>query len=230
MKKLFVLIMFFSITVFLYAENSYAEIISFVGKAEYQENSEWKALEQGLKLKQGTIISTGFKSSVVLKIGNSNFTIAPLTRITISKLIENDSNYDTEVKLATGKLKMDVKPVSAGKSSKFTVKSPVATASIRGTSGEFSAGGKLVAYTGIWTYNTSASKEIFVTANQEVVISEKGEIVLPQENAKKETKLQGSTERLSEQELVFHTPISPAISENNEITEAKINVSVIFQD
>ena len=127
-----------------------AEVISFTGKAEYQTAQGWLPITVGTTLDQGTMISTGFKSSVVLAIGDSRFTVAALSRITIDKLTESDSNYDTEMNLSTGKLKMDVK-AKPGKSTSFTVRSPTATASVRGTSGIMAATGTLQSSTGIWT-------------------------------------------------------------------------------
>lgn len=126
-----------------------AEVISFTGKAEYETPQGWVPVAVGTVLDQGTVISTGFKSSVVLAIGESRFTVAALSRISIDKLLEDDSNYDTEMSLSTGKLKMSVRS-KPGKSTSFTVRSPTATASVRGTSGIISAAGQLQSLTGVW--------------------------------------------------------------------------------
>ena len=114
----------------LAAEPDKAEVISFTGKAEYQTDNGWVPLSQGSFLDQGTVISTGFRSTAVLKIGDSRFTVEPLSRITISKLAESDQNYDTEMNLSTGKLKIDVKAVP-GRTTAFTVRSHTATSSVR---------------------------------------------------------------------------------------------------
>ena len=99
-----------------------AEVISFTGKAEYQTAQGWEPITVGAQLEQGTVISTGFKSSVVLAIGDSRFTVAALSRIAIDKLVEDNNSYDTEMKLSAGKLQMDVK-AKPGKSTAFTVRS-----------------------------------------------------------------------------------------------------------
>lgn len=160
-----------------------AEVISFTGKAEYQTDQGWLPITVGTTLDQGTMISTGFKSSVVLAIGDSRFTVAALSRITIDKLTESDSNYDTEMNISTGKLKMDVK-AKPGKSTSFTVRSPTATASVRGTSGVMDVTGTLQSSTGVWTMSPRRpnSKPIYVRGTQSADISD-FETTNPQQTA-----------------------------------------------
>ena len=161
-----------------------AEVISFTGKAEYQTAQGWLPITVGTTLDQGTMISTGFKSSVVLAIGDSRFTVAALSRITIDKLTESDSNYDTEMNLSTGKLKMDVK-AKPGTSTSFTVRSPTATASVRGTSGIMAATGTLQSSTGVWTMSPRRpnSKPIYVRGTQSADIPSDLVVTAPQQTA-----------------------------------------------
>lgn len=195
----------------LAAEPDKAEVISFTGKAEYQTENGWVPLSQGSFLDQGTVISTGFRSTAVLKIGDSRFTVEPLSRITISKLSESDQNYDTEMNLSTGKLKIDVKAVP-GRTTAFTVRSPTATASVRGTSGEFSAAGTLTATTGVWTYTPqNRTKNINVEAGQSIQTAENGIVTAPQQEAQKKaagSKDSSSTKTLATEESISTVNIS----------------------
>lgn len=205
MKKiaLSVLLMLVS-SVALFAASDKAQVVSFTGKAEYQTSQdEWLPLSVGAILDQGTVISTGFKSSVVLTVGESRFTVAALSRITISKLIENDSNYDTEMNLATGKLKMNVKS-KPGKTTAFTVRSPTATASVRGTSGIMSSDGNLQSITGTWSSMASnGTKEVKVSGTQSTQITSATVISSPQQtNVIASTISQASTSSLAAQEAV----------------------------
>lgn len=160
-----------------------AEVISFTGKAEYETPQGWVPIAVGTVLNQGTVISTGFKSSVVLAIGESRFTVAALSRISIDKLTENDSNYDTEMSLTTGKLKMNVKS-KPGKSTAFTVRSPTATASVRGTSGIISATGQLQSLTGVWAMAPIGSgKSIEVKGTQSARITAPTAVETPQQTS-----------------------------------------------
>ena len=115
-----------------------ATVVSTKGKAEVQNGSSWIALKNGDTLDQGSVIQTGFKSEVVLKIKESTVTVAPLSRITLQTLAEREGvagaqpKDETSIYLDTGSLKSNVQK-SADRRVGFTVRSPVATASVRGT-------------------------------------------------------------------------------------------------
>ena len=122
-----------------------ATVVSTKGKAEVQNGSSWVALNNGDTLDQGSVIQTGFKSEVVLKIKESTVTVAPLSRITLQTLVEREGiggaqgKDETAIFLDTGSLKSNVQK-SSDRRVGFTVRSPVATASVRGT--EFNFGTK----------------------------------------------------------------------------------------
>lgn len=216
------------------AEAGRAEVVSFIGKVEYRSGTEWVPVTVGALLEQGTVISTGFKSSAVLKVGGSNFTVQPLSRITISKLVENDGGHDTEVSISAGKLKIDVKPVF-GRTAAFTVRSPAATASIRGTSGVFSADGFLEAATGVWAYDAGGggSRSISVRAGESVSVSERGEVVLPQATAQQESSPGGgATTSLAAAEAVSSAPSAarPAGATEEGISSAAGTLAAIMPE
>jgi len=115
-----------------------AEVISTTGKAESQVGGNWVALKNGDILSQGSVIQTGFKSEIVLKIKESTVTVAPLSRLTLQQLAEKEGlagargKDETTIYLDTGSLKSKVQK-SPDRRVGFTVRSPVATASVRGT-------------------------------------------------------------------------------------------------
>lgn len=115
-----------------------ATVVSAKGKAEVQNGTNWIALKEGDSLSQGSVIQTGFKSEVVLKIKESTVTVAPLSRITLQALLEKEGvnggsgKDETTIFLDTGSLKSNVQK-SEDRRVGFTVRSPVATASVRGT-------------------------------------------------------------------------------------------------
>lgn len=125
------------------------EVVSVVGKAEIKSGNNWLALSSGDKIAKGAVISTGFKSEAVIKIGNSTFVVQPLSRITIEQLTEQNGDQASQMFLDTGSLKADVKPAE-NKRVGFTVRSPVATASVRGTAGTFQSNGKLTSSEHQW--------------------------------------------------------------------------------
>lgn len=105
------------------------------GKAEVQDRqdpSKWLPLSAGTPLDKGAVIQTGFKSELELKIKGTTVTVAPLTRITLEQLVSKDNKDDTRIYLDTGSLKSNVKKTE-DKAVGFKVRSPVATASVRGT-------------------------------------------------------------------------------------------------
>ncbi|MBR1537745.1 MAG: FecR domain-containing protein [Treponema sp.] len=116
-----------------------ATVVSSKGKAELQQGSSWVSLKSGDNLDQGAVIQTGFKSEIVLKIKESTVTVASLTRITLQTLLEREGlagapgKDETAIFLDTGSLKSNVQK-SKDRRVGFTVRSPVATASVRGTS------------------------------------------------------------------------------------------------
>jgi len=108
-------------------------VVTVNGKVETQDKTgSWRTLSAGDSLASGSMISTGFKSEATVKLGASILTIKPLTRMTLTQLVEKEDTVDTELYLEVGNVKAEVNSLN-NKKNGFTVKSPVATASVRGT-------------------------------------------------------------------------------------------------
>lgn len=114
-----------------------ATVAKITGKAQVQKGSDWIALKVGQVLPAGATVSTGFRSELQLKIGPSTVTVKPLSRLTIQSLVANGTEATTDLYLKVGKIDAEVNKSDTVQTQKFTVKSPVATASVRGTAFSF---------------------------------------------------------------------------------------------
>jgi hypothetical protein len=107
------------------------------GKVEIKiPGEDWKTAEVGQSLENAALISTSIKSTVRISLGNSEITVQPLTRLSLEELAEIGGNETVKLQLQTGRVRADVAPPAGGRTD-FTVRSPTATASVRGTSFEF---------------------------------------------------------------------------------------------
>jgi len=111
-----------------------AEIREMVGTVEVmQAGSEaWTAAKRGQTLALDTVISTGFRSTAVIALGDSLITMRPLTRLTVLELSQSQNSEKVELNLQTGRVKVDVKTPEGGNTD-FTIHSPNSTSSVRGT-------------------------------------------------------------------------------------------------
>jgi hypothetical protein len=135
-KRIIVLVMFAGVSLLsvLAQEASFSEVN---GKVEYQLGKDsWKPAKVGDKVGKGVVISTGFKSTAVLMIGKSAISIKPLTRMTLEDIVKTEGGTQSQLFLLAGRVKADIPP-QPGQTTEFKVKSPTATASVRGTGFEF---------------------------------------------------------------------------------------------
>jgi len=114
-----------------------ATVVELAGKVEYQlPGKAWRPAKAGDLLPAGTIVSTGFKSTAVLRVGTSTVTVKPVTRLSLEEIVQSSTGTQTQLFLMAGRVKAEVTP-QAGQTTEFQVKSPTATASVRGTGFEF---------------------------------------------------------------------------------------------
>jgi hypothetical protein len=115
-----------------------ARFLTVTGTVEIQEqgSSRWTPASEGDLVKTGTIISTGFKSSAALSLGNSSLTIRPLTRLSLEEIVRMENTEKVSLNLRTGRVRAEVTPPAGGKTD-FSIHTPSATASVRGTIFEF---------------------------------------------------------------------------------------------
>ena len=85
-----------------------------------------------------TVVSTGFRSTAVIKVGSTTIAVRPLTRLSLAEIRAESDSETLKVDLQAGRVRVDVKP-PAGTRANTSVQSPTATASVRGTDFEFDA-------------------------------------------------------------------------------------------
>ena len=133
-------ILFFALALFpwpfIFAQQAVIRDLSGTVELKLPGSQTWTNARAGHALAGDTVISTGFRSTALLAIGNSLLTVRPLTCLSITELSRrNDTEY-SDVNLQAGRVRAEVNPPSDAKI-EFTVRSSSATASVRGTLFEF---------------------------------------------------------------------------------------------
>lgn len=114
-----------------------AEIVSVTGRVEVRQNQDpWRDAAPGMTVGAGTTVSTGFNSQAVLDVGPARLEVSSLSRLTLQELIEREGLVSSDLHLQVGRVRADVRRAE-GIQSEFNLRSPVATAAVRGTSFEF---------------------------------------------------------------------------------------------
>jgi hypothetical protein len=117
------------------------KVQSIKGSVAYKLGTQWQPLKVGMNLKEGTKISTGARSSAVIKIDDHQLTIRQLTMMKIYSNKLTSTSSDTKIGLKYGRLNARVKRIKTLKTS-FKISTPVATSSVRGSEEEVFYGSK----------------------------------------------------------------------------------------
>jgi len=135
MKKIipFILLVFISIAVF--AQNGIMRELSGTVEIKRPGAASFTAARAGDSITRDTIISTGFKSTALVEVGSAVLTVRALTRLALTEIAAASGTETLNVDLQAGRVRVDVNPPS-GTRAQATITSPVATASVRGTSFE----------------------------------------------------------------------------------------------
>jgi hypothetical protein len=138
MKRIVVLFVLLGGVSFLFAQNQRAYIREITGTVELkaQGGADWVPGKAGDRVFPNTVISAGFRSTALLAIGTSTIVIQPLTRLTLEELLGQDETEQVHLSLRTGRIRANVTPPVGGHIG-FTVRSPIAIASVRGTAFDF---------------------------------------------------------------------------------------------
>lgn len=155
-----------------------ATVMEVAGKVEYQApGKDWRPAKVGDVIAKGSLVSTGFKSTVILKVGTATVTVKPITRLTLEQIVQTEAGSQTQLFLLAGRVKADVQP-TAGQTTSFEVKSPTATASVRGTGFEFDGVNLLVERGSVRMANTGGQFR-FVAAGEFSTITNSGGVSSP---------------------------------------------------
>jgi hypothetical protein len=136
MKKTGLVFLLFVGAALLGAQTAVIREISGTVEVKQPGAAAWETAQIGQVLNTAALISTGFKSAALLSIGNSDITVRALTRLSLEEIIATQNGEQVLLRLRTGRIRANVKPPVGGTTS-FTVRSPIATASVRGTVFEF---------------------------------------------------------------------------------------------
>jgi hypothetical protein len=125
------IVMFTAISV--WANESLATIREVKGRVEIKSSGgEWALASVGAVLAKDTVVSTGFNSQAIIALGDSVLTVKPITRLTLEDIVRQEGSESVRLYLLAGRVKAEVHAPVGGKTD-FKVKSPTATASVRGT-------------------------------------------------------------------------------------------------
>lgn len=183
MKKILLLLIFISSASFLTAQMATLGRIS--GKVEIQEPGKaWQSASEGMEVPTNARISTGFASEARVIMDNAQITVQPLTRMTLKEYTSSSDTTTTKLFLGSGRIRTDVKK-SDRRINDFQVRSPVATAAVRGTSFTFD-GIRLVVVEGNVDFSTAGGGKVNVPAGSSSQADPEGGAPVPPADQKKE--------------------------------------------
>lgn len=141
-KKRIVLVFF--LFIFGYSLFSEQATVTFIrGKVELlRSDGNWYKLNVGDKIQSNETITTGFASEAKVEYNDSIMVLGAVTRCTLESLSTSSEKDNVSVFLNTGAVRSKVNHTS-NKRVSYTVKTPVAVASVRGTDFTLTANGSV---------------------------------------------------------------------------------------
>lgn len=178
MKRAIVAICLLSLGLALSGQASIGTVKSLSGKVELQRpGGAWAAAKVGDAIVKGMVVSVGFKSAAVISTADATITVKALTRLTIEDIVKTQGGTKTDLYLSAGRVKTEVKP-EAGMKSDFKVKSPTATASVRGTGFDFD-GTNLAVRHGLVMLSSSKGRSRSVGAGYAAFVASNNDVPIP---------------------------------------------------
>lgn len=160
MKKIMLIIISLLMSA-LYVYGQDVVVKEVTGRVEYRiPGGRWSPVEKGLKIPVSATISTGFQSRAVLESPRSTIVVQPLSRLTIDELQSRESGSKTSLSLRTGRISAVVKKNDT-EPTRFQVRSPIATAAVRGTEFTFN-GYQLNVENGLVAFSSDGGRVITV--------------------------------------------------------------------
>jgi hypothetical protein len=138
MKNITVILafLFLALPVFSQDNQPKALVREVYGEVEVKRpgDAAWVTARPNMALSGNTLISTGFRSTARIALGNSILTVRPLSRLSLEELSADRDTEKTALFLQAGRVRADVNPPANERKTNFQVRTPSATASVRGTS------------------------------------------------------------------------------------------------
>ena len=164
MKKLLLAAIFILTGLGVFAQNAVIEQLTGTVEIKHPGEDSFKSAKSGDTLFNDTVISTGFKSYALVKIGSTTLMVKPITLLSLSEIQKTAEAETLNVRLHTGRVRVDVKP-PAGLKADTTLTCPGATASVRGTSFEFDTDNLYVSE-GTVSFIGNRGQNMFVSAGE----------------------------------------------------------------
>lgn len=98
----------------------------------HQADGSWELAEVGDLVEDGMALSTGFDASAVVALGASRITVDPIAYVQFSELAQDGTEDRATMDLSFGRVRSRVRDTE-GRSTDFEVRSPVSTATVKGT-------------------------------------------------------------------------------------------------
>jgi hypothetical protein len=133
MKKIFMMMFAAGLSVPVFSQAAVIRELSGTVEVKRSANAAWTPAAAGMRLEQGMSVSTGFRSSALISLGASTVTVRPLTRISLEELTASRGAENAALFLQAGRVRAKVNPPAGGGRVDFQIRSPAATASVRGT-------------------------------------------------------------------------------------------------
>jgi len=138
MRKLVFTFLLMGLCFCVFAQNGVIKQVSGTVELKRAGESAYVPAKAGDTVSENTVISTGLKSYALIEVGGTTLNVRPVTRLTLTEIRALGNEESLQVNLRTGSVQVAVTPPAGGRSS-TTVRSPNATASVRGTTFYFDA-------------------------------------------------------------------------------------------
>ena len=172
MKKIIMVFFLIAAVSGLYAQNGIIREISGTVELKAPGASSFTIAKTGDSITKDTVISTGFKSTALIEAGSTFITVRPLTRLSLTELEASAGAETISVNLQAGRVRVDVNP-PVGTRASVAVSSPIATASVRGTSFTFDTRNVDVNH-GVVSFHGSRGKDMLISAGSSSKVRDDG--------------------------------------------------------
>ena len=179
MKKLLYVTIFIVTGLNAFCQDAFIEQLTGTVEIKHPGETAFKIAKNGDKLFNETIISTGFKSFAIVKVGSATLTVRPITILSLTEIQKSAGTETLNLSLRTGRVRMEVKP-PAGMKTTATIKGPTTTASVRGTRFEFDTD-NLYVIEGTVSYIGERGQNVLVRAGENSRLKQTGQVAYPRD-------------------------------------------------
>jgi hypothetical protein len=179
MKKLLLISILILTGLRVFAQNAVIEHVTGTVEIKQPGENSYKNAVSGQEIFKETVISTGFKSFAIIKIGSATITVRPITHLSLTEIQKEAEAELINVNLRAGSVRVNVKPPTGTKAS-AAITGPMAVASVRGTSFEFDIH-NLYVIEGAVSFAGNRGQNIIVRAGETSRIDQSGMVTIPKD-------------------------------------------------